>query len=53
MIQNVYWSSCKELHIVVFTELNLNSIHGFSKNNLISNFMVIRQVGADFFPGAD
>ena len=53
MIRKVYRSSSKEPVFVVITQLNLNFLDGFSKNNFISNFINIRQVGADFIRGAD
>ena len=52
MIQNVYRSSCKEPLLVVITQLNF-FLDVFSKNKVISNFMDIRQVGADFFREAN
>ena len=53
MIRKVYQSSSKERVFVVITQLNLNFLDGFSKNNAITNFIDIRQVGADFIRGAD
>jgi hypothetical protein len=44
IMQNVYWSSCKKSVTVVITQWNLNFLDGFSKNNVISNFIEIRQV---------
>jgi hypothetical protein len=46
MVKNVYWSLCKVPVIVVRFQLNWNSLHRFSKNNKISNFMKIGPVEA-------
>ena len=51
--QNVYLSSCKETVFVVITHKILNSLDGFSKNNVISNFIDIGKVGSIFFHVAD
>jgi hypothetical protein len=50
IIKNVYWSSSKVplLFLSDFNETGILST-GFSKNTQISNFMKIRQVGADLF----
>jgi len=53
MIRKLYRSSSKEPVFVVITQLNLNFLDGISKNNFISNFIDIHQVGADLIHGAD
>jgi hypothetical protein len=45
MIRKLYRSSSKEPVFVVITQLNLNFLDGVSKDNFISNFIDIRQVG--------
>jgi hypothetical protein len=45
--KNVYWSACKVLVILVGFIWKLNFLDRFSKNTQISNFMKIRQVGAE------
>jgi hypothetical protein len=46
-ITNVHRSSCKVLFIPLLFERNLNLLHIFSKNSLISNLIKILPVGAE------
>ena len=45
------WYDPKNILVFNFSELNLNFLEGFSKNNIIFNFMDIRPMGTDFFHG--
>ena len=47
--KNVCWSSCKVLVNLVRFWWNLNFLARFSEKTQISNFMKIRQVGAELF----
>jgi hypothetical protein len=49
MIINVYRFSCKVPIILVRFLKNLNFCDRFLKNTQISNFMKIRQLGAELF----
>ena len=49
MIKNVYWSLLKVPAILVTFYWSLNFLGRFSKNNQISDFIKIRQVGAELF----
>jgi hypothetical protein len=49
MFLYVYWSSCEVPIIFVRFQLNMNFLHKFSENAQISNFMIIRTVGAELF----
>jgi len=46
MIKNVYWYGYKVAVILVRLQLNLDSLDVFSKNIKISDFIIIRPVGA-------
>ena len=49
IIENGYWSSCREPVIPVQFQLNFIFPERLSKNIQISNFMKIRPVGAELF----
>ena len=49
IIENGYWSSCREPVILVQFQLNFIFPERLSKNIQISNFMKIRPVGAELF----